>query len=98
MVFAKPDTGSQYGTDLIMLADDRTIVITAIVAALLELAIATGGVAYPFSRLRHRWPRPRRTRRTRRCAAQDHDRQSAAGRRDAAEAHDTLAHSLSCWR
>ena len=41
MVFAKPDTGSQYGTDLIMLADDRTIVITAIVAALLELAIAT---------------------------------------------------------
>ena len=23
MVFAKPDTGSQYGTDLIMLADDR---------------------------------------------------------------------------
>lgn len=41
MVFAKPDTGSQYGTDLIMLADDRTIVITAVVAALLELAIAT---------------------------------------------------------
>lgn len=41
MVFAKPDTGSQYGTDIIMLADDRTIVITAIVAALLELAIAT---------------------------------------------------------
>lgn len=41
MVFAKPDTGSQYGTDLVMLADDRTIVVTAVVAALLELAIAT---------------------------------------------------------
>lgn len=41
MVFAKPDTGSQYGTDLVMLADERTIVVTAVVAALLELAIAT---------------------------------------------------------
>ena len=41
MVFAKPDTGRQYGTDLVMLADERTIVVTAVVAALLELAIAT---------------------------------------------------------
>lgn len=41
MVFAKPDTGSQYGTDLVMLTDERTIVVTAVVAALLELAIAT---------------------------------------------------------
>lgn len=41
MVFAKPDTGSQYGTDLVMLADERTIVVTAVVVALLELAIAT---------------------------------------------------------
>ena len=41
MVFAKQDTGSQYGTDLVMLADERTIVVTAVVAALLELAIAT---------------------------------------------------------
>lgn len=41
MVFAKLDTGSQYGTDLVMLADERTIVVTAVVAALLELAIAT---------------------------------------------------------
>ena len=71
MVFAKPDTGSQYGTDLVMLADERTIVITAIVAALLELAIAQ--VAQLKTTI---------------------DSQQLADA-IAAEAHDTLAHSLS---
>ena len=66
MVFAKPDTGSQYGTDLVMLADERTIVVTAVVAALLELAIATLAGLHIRSRAWHRWQRPRRTRRMRR--------------------------------
>lgn len=75
MVFAKPDTGSQYGTDLVMLADERTIVITAIVAALLELAIATLAGLHIRSR-----------------ALIDSQQLADA---IAAEAHDTLAHSLS---
>ena len=74
MVFAKPDTGSQYGTDLVMLADERTIVVTAVVAALLELAIATLAGLHIRSRA---------------LAS------LATADAIAAEAHDTLAHSLS---
>ena len=63
MVFAKPDTGSQYGTDLVMLADERTIVVTAVVAALLELAIATLAGLHIRSRALASLATARRTRR-----------------------------------
>lgn len=99
MVFAKPDTGSQYGTDLIMLADDRTIVITAIVAALLELAIAT------LAGLQGLHIRSRALASLATAKADAADAQVAQLKTTidsqqladaiAAEAHDTLAHSLS---
>lgn len=99
MVFAKPDTGSQYGTDLVMLADERTIVITAIVAALLELAIATLAGLHIRSRALASLATAKAD------AADAADAQVAQLKTTidsqqladaiAAEAHDTLAHSLS---
>ena len=83
MVFAKPDTGSQYGTDLVMLADDRTIVVTADSGGIAGAGHRDfGGVAYPIPRLgiagHGQGGRGGRAG----GAAQDRDRQSAAGRRD----------------
>ena len=96
MVFAKPDTGSQYGTDLIMLADDRTIVITAIVAALLELAIATLAGLH----IRSRALASLATAKADAADAQVAQLKTTIDSQQladaiAAEAHDTLAHSLS---
>lgn len=99
MVFAKPDTGSQYGTDLIMLADDRTIVITAIVAALLELAIATLGGCISVLAPWHRWPRPRRTRRTRRWrSSRPRSTVSSWPTRSLPKRMTRLPIRLPCWR
>lgn len=96
MVFAKPDTGSQYGTDIIMLADDRTIVITAIVAALLELAIATLAGLH----IRSRALASLATAKADAADAQVEQLKTTIDSQQladaiAAEAHDTLAHSLS---
>lgn len=96
MVFAKPDTGSQYGTDIIMLADDRTIVITAIVAALLELAIATLAGLH----IRSRALASLATAKADAADAQAEQLKTTIDSQQladaiAAEAHDTLAHSLS---
>lgn len=96
MVFAKPDTGSQYGTDIIMLADDRTIVITAIVAALLELAIATLAGLH----IRSRALASLSTAKADAADAQVEQLKTTIDSQQladaiAAEAHDTLAHSLS---
>lgn len=93
MVFAKPDTGSQYGTDLIMLADDRTIVITAIVAALLELAIATLAGLHIRSRALASLATAKADAQVAQLKTTIDSQQLADA--IAAEAHDTLAHSLS---
>ena len=96
MVFAKPDTGSQYGTDLVMLADERTIVVTAVVAALLELAIATLAGLH----IRSRALASLATAKADAADAQVAQLKTAIDSQQladaiAAEAHDTLAHSLS---
>ena len=96
MVFAKPDTGSQYGTDLVMLADERTIVVTAVVAALLELAIATLAGLH----IRSRALASLATTKADAADAQVAQLKTAIDSQQladaiAAEAHDTLAHSLS---
>lgn len=96
MVFAKPDTGSQYGTDLVMLADERTIVVTAVVAALLELAIATLAGLH----IRSRALASLATAKADAADAQVAQFKAAIDSQQladaiAAEAHDTLAHSLS---
>ena len=93
MVFAKPDTGSQYGTDLIMLADDRTIVITAIVAALLELAIATLAGLHIRSRALASLATAKADAQVAQLKTTIDSQQLADA--IATEAHDTLAHSLS---
>lgn len=93
MVFAKPDTGSQYGTDIIMLADDRTIVITAIVAALLELAIATLAGLHIRSRALASLATAKADAQVEQLKTTIDSQQLADA--IAAEAHDTLAHSLS---
>ncbi|HCA74529.1 MAG TPA: sensor histidine kinase [Bifidobacterium sp.] len=95
-VFAKPDTGGQYGTALVMLADERTIVITAVVAALLELTIATLAGLHIRSRdlasLASAKADAADARAARLRTAIDSQQLADA---IAAEAHDTLAHSLS---
>ena len=88
--------GSQYGTDIIMLADDRTIVITAIVAALLELAIATLAGLH----IRSRALASLATAKADAADAQVEQLKTTIDSQQladaiAAEAHDTLAHSLS---
>ncbi len=96
MVFAKPDTGSQYGTDLVMLADERTIVITAIVAALLGWPSRLWRDCISDPAPWHRWQRPRRTRRTRRWrSSRPRSTVSSWPTQSRPKAHDTLAHSLS---
>ena len=99
MVFAKPDTGSQYGTDIIMLADDRTIVITAIVAALLELAIATLAGLH----IRSRALASLATAKADAADAQVEQLKTTIDSQQladaiAAEAHDTLPIRFPCWR
>ena len=96
MVFAKPNTGSQYGTDLVMLADERTIVITAVVAALLELTIATLAGLHIRSRALATLASAKADAADARAAQlrTTIDSQQLADA-IAAEAHDTLAHSLS---
>lgn len=95
-VFAKPYTGRQYGNELVMLADERTVIITAVVAASLELVIAVLAGLH----IRSRALASMAAAKADAAGAQVARLETTIDSRQladaiAAEAHDTLAHSLS---
>ncbi|MBW3089823.1 sensor histidine kinase [Bifidobacterium miconisargentati] len=96
VIFAKPNTGGATGEPMVMLAQEPTIIITAVVTALVAAAIAILTGLHIRSRARLR------TANAVASAATDHAAtlQSDLNNQQladaiAAEAHDTLAHSLS---
>ena len=95
-IFSKPYTGVRYGNTMVMLVDERTIIASAVVVALIAVAIAT---------LAGLHIRSRALARVAEAKAQSANEQVSRLRTTldnqqladaiAAEAHDTLAHSLS---
>lgn len=95
-IFSKPYTGVRYGNTMVMLVDERTIIASAVVVALIAVAIAT---------LAGLHIRSRALARVTEAKAQSANEQVSRLRTTldnqqladaiAAEAHDTLAHSLS---
>ena len=95
-IFSKPYTGVRYGNTMVMLVDERTIIASAVVVALIAVAIAT---------LSGLHIRSRALARVAEAKAQSANEQVSRLRTTldnqqladaiAAEAHDTLAHSLS---
>ncbi|MBW3091362.1 sensor histidine kinase [Bifidobacterium sp. 82T10] len=96
LVFAKPYTGGAYGGDLVMLVGEPTIIATAIVVALTGVTVSVLSGLHIRSRARLH-EADAKTRAAQHHAAHlqnDLDNQQLADA-IAAEAHDTLAHSLS---
>ncbi len=95
-IFSKPYTGVRYGNTMVMLVDERTIIASVVVVALIAVAIAT---------LAGLHIRSRALARVAEAKAQSANEQVSRLRTTldnqqladaiAAEAHDTLAHSLS---
>ncbi|WP_152600599.1 sensor histidine kinase [Bifidobacterium biavatii] len=96
IVFAKPYTGGAYGGDMVMLVGESTIITTAVVVALTGVAVSVLSGLHIRSRARLH-EADAKTRAAQHHAANlqsDLDSQQLADA-IAAEAHDTLAHSLS---
>lgn len=95
MVFAEPYTGRD-GVPIVMLADERTVALTALAAGAVGVLVAVFCGLHIRSRARLHAARTREEAAVRRSLAlqDDLDNQQLADA-IAAEAHDTLAHSLS---
>ncbi|MCH9276375.1 histidine kinase [Bifidobacterium amazonense] len=96
LIFAKPYTGGVYGGDMVMLVGEPTIIITAVVVALTGVTVSVLCGLHIRSRARLH-EADAKTRAAQHHAAHlqsDLDSQQLADA-IAAEAHDTLAHSLS---
>lgn len=96
LVFAEPKTGESYGTPMVLMVGEQTIIITAVIAALVETLIA----ALIGLHIRSKTLASLAT--TREQAAQEQIGELKTeiinqhfAEAVAAEAHDTLAHSLS---
>ena len=93
LIFAQPHTGGDSGSPMVMLVEEPTVIITATVASLVFVTIATLIGLHIRSRARHAWWPARPPRMPRPCRPDLTNQQLADA--IAAEAHDTLAHSLS---
>lgn len=96
MFFAKPNTGGNSGTPIVMLVGETPIIITAAVSALISTAIA----ALVGLHLRSKAIAASAEAKANAAASQAHTLQADLNNQQladaiAAEAHDTLAHSLS---
>ncbi|MBT1175495.1 sensor histidine kinase [Bifidobacterium sp. LC6] len=96
LIFAKPYTGGGSGKPIVMLVEEPTIIITAIITALVSAAIAILVGLHIRSRARLRTANAVASAATSHAQslANDLNNQQLADA-IAAEAHDTLAHSLS---
>ena len=95
MVFAEPHTGGGDGVPIVMMADERTVALTALAVGAAGVLVAVFCGLHIRSRARLHAARTREEAAVRRSLAlqDDLDNQQLADA-IAAEAHDTLAHSL----
>lgn len=95
-IFSKPYTGVRYGNTMVMLVDERTIIASAVVVALIAVAIATlAGLhirSHALARVAEAKAQSANEQVSRLRTTLDNQQLADA---IAAEAHDTLAHSLS---